>query len=378
MHELRFDFVLHHSGLDELQNALKTSFCDITCALHLVHFLLRLDRAQAVQDGRRALVFVIGVFGAQGGVFAVGSGLDGIACTGVRIVVQVQRIGFCHEAVEGAFEGRRPLDVGDARCSSGFGLVQFGPFPNGQFLVCFQCEQDLAVVRIVSIWEQNQHGLLLIHARQPQDVAGLFEWKRPIRTCRIDIVGKEHRNGARLHLRHEIGAVARVQVGGKRLVSHEAKIPKPCPTQYLRHMTNNAHQAPKPVGAYPFARKAGNLLFLSGVGPRVAGSDGNDSGVPGLSLDHNGNFVEFDFEAQVHSVFANVKAILDANGSSWEELLDITVFLVHMNRDFKTFNRIYAEYFPDPATQPCRTTIEINRLPTPIAIELKCVASIAS
>ena len=139
-------------------------------------------------------------------------------------------------------------------------------------------------------------------------------------------------------------------------------------------MTNNAHQAPKPVGAYPFARKAGNLLFLSGVGPRVAGSDGNDSGVPGLSLDHNGNFVEFDFEAQVHSVFANVKAILDANGSSWEELLDITVFLVHMNRDFKTFNRIYAEYFPDPATQPCRTTIEINRLPTPIAIELKCVA----
>jgi 2-aminomuconate deaminase len=143
-------------------------------------------------------------------------------------------------------------------------------------------------------------------------------------------------------------------------------------------MTNNAHQAPKPVGAYPFARKAGNLLFLSGVGPRVAGSDGHDSGVPGLALDHNGNFVKFDFEAQVHSVFANVKAILDANGSSWEELLDITVFLVHMNRDFKTFNRIYAEYFPDPATQPCRTTIEINRLPTPIAIELKCVASIAS
>ncbi|MBN30949.1 MAG: 2-aminomuconate deaminase [Crocinitomicaceae bacterium] len=143
-------------------------------------------------------------------------------------------------------------------------------------------------------------------------------------------------------------------------------------------MTNNSRQAPKPVGAYPFARKAGNLVFLSGVGPRVAGSDNNDSGVPSLKLDHNGNFIEFDFEAQVHSVFANVKAILEANGSSWEGLIDITVFLVHMNRDFQTFNRIYAEYFPNPDSQPCRTTIEINRLPTPIAIELKCVATVMS
>ena len=117
-------------------------------------------------------------------------------------------------------------------------------------------------------------------------------------------------------------------------------------------MTNEVQSAPKPVGAYPFARKAGNLLFLSGVGPRVAGSDANDSGVPGLELDHNGNFKEFDFEAQVHSVFANVKAILEANGSSWNELLDITVFLVHMNRDFQTFNRIYAEYFPGNPTMP--------------------------
>lgn len=140
----------------------------------------------------------------------------------------------------------------------------------------------------------------------------------------------------------------------------------------------DSSKAPKAVGAYPHARKVGNLLFLSGVGPRTAGTGPHDSGVPGLKLDHNGNFEEFDFEAQVHSVFANVKAILDANGSSWEELIDITVFLVHMNRDFKTFNRIYAEYFPDPATQPCRTTIEINRLPTPIAIELKCVASVGA
>lgn len=132
--------------------------------------------------------------------------------------------------------------------------------------------------------------------------------------------------------------------------------------------------APKPVGLYPHARKVGNLLFLSGVGPRTAGSDANDSGVPGLVLDHNGNFAEFDFEAQVHSVFQNVKAILEDSGSSWEQLVDVTVFLVDMKRDFQTFNRIYADYFQN--NQPCRTTVEINRLPTPIAIELKCIATV--
>ncbi len=132
--------------------------------------------------------------------------------------------------------------------------------------------------------------------------------------------------------------------------------------------------APKPVGLYPHARKVGNLLFLSGVGPRTAGSDTNDSGVPGLDLDHNGNFTSFDFEAQVHSVFANVKAVLEASGSSWNELVDITVFLVDMKRDFHTFNRIYAEYFKE--NQPCRTTLAINSLPTPIAIELKCIATV--
>ena len=95
--------------------------------------------------------------------------------------------------------------------------------------------------------------------------------------------------------------------------------------------------APKPVGLYPHARRVGNLLFLSGVGPRTAGSDAIDSGVPGLELDHNGNFKAFDFEAQVHSVFANVKSILEASGSSWEQLVDVTVFLVDMNRDFHAF-----------------------------------------
>ena len=136
----------------------------------------------------------------------------------------------------------------------------------------------------------------------------------------------------------------------------------------------NSDKAPKPVGLYPHARKVGNLLFLSGVGPRTAGSDANDSGVPGLTLDHNGNFVEFDFEAQCRSVFDNVRAVLEASGSSWENLVDVTVFLVDMKRDFKTYNRIYAEYFKD--NQPCRTTVEISSLPTPIAIELKCMATV--
>jgi len=136
----------------------------------------------------------------------------------------------------------------------------------------------------------------------------------------------------------------------------------------------SSSKAPKPVGLYPHARRVGNLLFLSGVGPRVANSNANDSTVPGLKLDHNGNFEEFDFEAQVHSVFQNVKAVLEDSGSSWDKSVDVTVFLVHMKRDFRTFNRIYAEYFKD--NLPCRTTVEINSLPTPIAIELKVIATI--
>lgn len=133
-------------------------------------------------------------------------------------------------------------------------------------------------------------------------------------------------------------------------------------------------KAPKPVGLYPHARKVGELLFLSGVGPRVAGSDDIDSAVPGLKLDKNGNFIEFDFEAQCRSVFDNVKVILEESGSSWDQLVDVTVFLVNMKRDFHVYNKIYAEYFKD--NLPCRTTVEINSLPTPIAIELKCIATI--
>lgn len=129
-------------------------------------------------------------------------------------------------------------------------------------------------------------------------------------------------------------------------------------------------KAPESVGLYPHARKVGNLLFLSGVGPRKKGS----KDIPGVTLDSDGTIVDYDIEAQCHSVFQNVRYILEDAGSSWDKLVDVTVFLTNMKDDFKTYNRIYAEYFKD--NQPCRTTVEINALPTPIAIELKCVATI--
>jgi len=132
----------------------------------------------------------------------------------------------------------------------------------------------------------------------------------------------------------------------------------------------NADKAPEPVGLYPHARKVGNLLFLSGVGPRQKGT----KVIPGVELDENGNITSYDIEAQCHSVFNNIKMILEASGSSWDNLIDVTVFLTNMKDDFKTYNEVYAEYFKD--NQPCRTTVEINCLPTPIAIELKCIATI--
>ena len=125
---------------------------------------------------------------------------------------------------------------------------------------------------------------------------------------------------------------------------------------------------PKPMGLYPMTRKVGNLLFVSGMGPREAGTDN----IPGLKLDKHGNYLEFDFEAQVHSVFNNVKTALEEAGSSWDKIVDVTVFLVNMKRDFQTYNRVYAEYFKE--NQPCRTTVEVNALPSSIAIELKVIA----
>ena len=129
-------------------------------------------------------------------------------------------------------------------------------------------------------------------------------------------------------------------------------------------------RAPEPVGLYPHARRVGNLLFLSGVGPRERGT----KAIPGVELDAAGNVVRYDVEAQCHSVFRNVRAILEDAGSRWDRLVDVTVYLTDMKRDFATYNRLWAEYFRD--AQPCRTTVEINALPTPIAIELKCIATI--
>lgn len=132
----------------------------------------------------------------------------------------------------------------------------------------------------------------------------------------------------------------------------------------------NSSKAPEPVGLYPHARKVGNLLFLSGVGPRERGK----KEIPGVTLDENGKIIDYDIEAQCHSVFKNIRYILEDAGSSWERIVDVTVFLTNMKDDFKTYNRIYAEYFKD--NLPCRTTVEINCLPTPIAIELKVIATI--
>jgi 2-aminomuconate deaminase len=132
----------------------------------------------------------------------------------------------------------------------------------------------------------------------------------------------------------------------------------------------NSQKAPEPVGLYPHARQVGDLLFLSGVGPRERGK----KEIPGVTLDESGNITSYDIETQCHSVFTNVKAILEESGSSWDKLVDVTVFLTNMKDDFATYNKIYAEYFKE--NQPCRTTVEINCLPTPIAIELKCIATI--
>ena len=133
-------------------------------------------------------------------------------------------------------------------------------------------------------------------------------------------------------------------------------------------MIVHSDKAPDPVGAYPHAKKAGNLLFLSGVGPRKKGS----KEIPGVTLDVDGNIKSYDIEVQCHAVFENVKFILEASGSSWDKLVDVTVFLTNMKEDFPAFNKVYAEYFRE--NQPCRTTVEVNALPTPIAIELKCIA----
>ncbi len=132
----------------------------------------------------------------------------------------------------------------------------------------------------------------------------------------------------------------------------------------------NSSKAPEPVGLYPHARRVGDLLFLSGVGPRERGT----KTIPGVELNDSGDIVSYDIEAQCRSVFANVRSIVEEAGSSWDRIVDVTVFLTNMKDDFPIYNRIYAEYFEN--NQPCRTTVEVGSLPTPIAIELKVIATI--
>lgn len=129
-------------------------------------------------------------------------------------------------------------------------------------------------------------------------------------------------------------------------------------------------KAPRAVGHYPHARRVGSLLFLSGIGPRDAGDDS----IPGNVIDADGKLACYDIVAQCHSVFANVRAVLEASGAQWGDLVDVTVYLTDMAADFRAYNAVWAEYFPDAATAPCRTTLGITALPTPIAIELKCLA----
>lgn len=132
----------------------------------------------------------------------------------------------------------------------------------------------------------------------------------------------------------------------------------------------NSSKAPEPVGLYPHARKVGNLLFLSGVGPRERGN----KQIPGVELSENGEILSYDIEVQCHSVFKNIRYILEDAGSSWANIVDVTVYLTNMKADFAKYNKIYAEYFKD--NLPCRTTLGITALPTPIAIELKVIATI--
>ena len=135
----------------------------------------------------------------------------------------------------------------------------------------------------------------------------------------------------------------------------------------------NSARAPEPVGAYPHAKRVGNLLFLSGVGPRQRGS----ASIPGVTLDGEGTITDYDITAQCESCFGNVRAVLEDAGSSWDNIVDVLVFLTNMKDDFKEYNAAYAAAFAGPGNpNPTRTTIEINALPTPIAIELKVIATI--
>ena len=134
-----------------------------------------------------------------------------------------------------------------------------------------------------------------------------------------------------------------------------------------------SQRAPEPVGAFPHAKRVGNLLFLSGIGPRKRGSNQ----IPGVTLDASGRVISYDIETQCHVVFDNVRAVLEDAGSRWENIVDVVVFLTNMKDDFAKYNKLYAEYFAgEGKPNPTRTTVEVNCLPTPIAIELKVIATV--
>ena len=132
-------------------------------------------------------------------------------------------------------------------------------------------------------------------------------------------------------------------------------------------------RAPEPVGAFPHAKRVGNLVFLSGIGPRVRGS----KEIPGVTLDASGSILSYDIEKQCHAVFENVRLVLEDAGANWNDIVDVTVFLTNMKKDFPIYNRLYAEHFAgEGKPKPTRTTIEVTALPTPIAIELKVIAAV--
>ena len=132
-------------------------------------------------------------------------------------------------------------------------------------------------------------------------------------------------------------------------------------------------RAPEPVGAFPHAKRVGNLLFLSGIGPRVRGS----KEIPGVTLDADRTIVSYDIETQCRAVFENVRLVLEDAGAGWSDIVDVTVFLTNMKDDFATYNKLYANYFAgEGKPNPTRTTVEVRALPTPIAIELKVIAAL--
>jgi 2-aminomuconate deaminase len=137
-------------------------------------------------------------------------------------------------------------------------------------------------------------------------------------------------------------------------------------TDHIRSIVSP--RAPEPVGAFPHAKQVGNLIFVSGIGPRQRGS----REIPGVTLDASGNILNYDFETQCRAVFENVRLVVEDAGSSWERIVDVTGFLTNMKADFALYNRLYAEFFA--TNQPARTTVEVSRLPTPIAVELKVIA----